>query len=119
MKTVMVGGVALAMLAIGCKDPYEGSWEGVEDSAVDLDVAVDGDSYAGDGHIYLCDDTTCYLCAFDFYGSEQGEHIEVDGFFTGDCSSAGSFYGVECTANDDRMECDLGNGVEIKYERVN
>lgn len=109
---------AVSVLAAGCGDPYEGRWEGVDDSNVDLDIRSQGDGYTGDGHIYLCTDTDCFLCSFDFDGVERNGRVEVDGFFTGDCSEAGAFEGIECSAEDSRMYCDLGNGVEIEYERV-
>jgi hypothetical protein len=117
LRTKLV--LSLVVVCVGCGDPYEGKWEGVEDADVDLDVTATSDGYTGDGHIYLCDDSSCFLCGFDFDGVEVGDRIEVNGFFTGDCSSAGNFTDVECTVNEDRMECDLGNGVEIDYERVN
>jgi len=118
MRSSIFGTIAIAILAAGCSDPYEGRWEGAEDPAVDLDVRAASDGYTGDGHIYLCNDDQCFLCGFDFDARENNGRMEADGEFTGDCSDAGAFNDIECTVNEDRMDCDIGGGVEVEYERV-
>ncbi len=123
MKTVattMMASLFLALGLAGCADPVVGKWEGKDDSAVDLDVqSANGGDYDGDGHIYLCSDTDCYLCPFDFDANNRGGgRFEIDGHFTGDCSSAGSFDGIDCEVRGDELTCDIPGGPTIEYDRA-
>jgi len=122
MKTIvmtLMASVCLTLGLTGCTDPVVGQWEGVDDSAVNLDIQSANGDYEGDGHIYLCNDIDCYLCSFDFDGSNKGNgRFGMDGHFKGDCSSAGSFSGIDCEVTNDRMTCDIPNGPTIEYERA-
>jgi hypothetical protein len=110
----------IALLIVGCADPFVGKWEGTEDSAVDLDVREAGDGYEGGGHVYYCDASACTLCRFDFDGTEVGDdRYELDVKFTGLCQDIGTMNGVDCDlTSDTRLECTFPDGPEIEYEKV-
>jgi hypothetical protein len=123
MKDITSKAVVFTFLALalaGCADPIVGRWEGKDDSTVDLDVQAADDGYRGDGHIYLCNDSDCFLCSFDFDAKDEGDgRLEIEGRFTGNCSEVGSFEGIECEVDGDEMECEIPNGPTIEYEKVN
>jgi hypothetical protein len=124
MKTLFLNmaavlGCSISLMACA-SDPLVGTWEGTEDDRVDLDVEAVDDRYEGEGHIYLCNDTQCFLCGFDFEAEESGDdRWDISGKFTGDCSEAGDFDGVECELKRDgeELECDIADGVTITYEK--
>jgi len=113
--------VALAsVLLAGCGDDLVGTWEGKEDPKVDLDIEESDNGYKGEGHIYLCNDSGCTLCPFDFDAKESGdERWDIDGTFKDECSSAGEFDGVECklASDGEELHCDIPNAGTFEYER--
>lgn len=109
-----------ALLA-GCGDgALVGTWEGSHDSSVDLEVEEASNGYEGEGHIHLCSGSDCFLCPFDFEAKESGdERWDLEGRFTGECSSQGELDGIECrlARDGEELRCDLPGGGTIDYEK--
>jgi hypothetical protein len=111
---------ALALAA--CSDPVLGHWEADNDK-VELDFETsDEAAYEGKGNIYLraeADPDRQVYCAFEFAAFvEDGDVIELEGKFIGDCKDFGKFDDFDCTlVSGPLLECETPDGHEVTYRR--